>query len=350
MQRASLAVTFVLAVACGGSAPGATCVVGRSEPCACPDGRTGAQTCMPDGTFGVCSCLGSDGGRPGDDAGRPGDGGRDPVDGGRDTDGGRDPIDGGRDTDGGRDPIDGGRAIDGGRGTDAGRGIDAGRPLRTGHVVLLGGHMLQPFDAGRRMLVNAVALSGASGPIRILDYAQFTDTVGWDPRPILRPEIDSGLASRGRSATYTVLESYTELTTRIRDADVLLVYAQWNGMESMMETIATFWRASLVEFVRTGGVIIVLDSTDNGSPSRGFAYEIVNGMGLLNVGSRTDQLTFGTIVDVATATDPVAAGVIMHATPNQVTCFPSASGATIVTFTRSMLCPTALHLAITPTP
>lgn len=33
-----------------------SCVPGRSVPCACPDGRTGVQTCRPDGTFGQCRC------------------------------------------------------------------------------------------------------------------------------------------------------------------------------------------------------------------------------------------------------------------------------------------------------
>ena len=63
--------------------------------------------------------------------------------------------------------------------------------------------MLQPFPDGRAMLINAIALSETTGPIRVLDYAEFTDTIGWDPRTILRPEIDTGLAAIGRSATYS---------------------------------------------------------------------------------------------------------------------------------------------------
>ncbi|MDO9018308.1 MAG: hypothetical protein Q8S73_12180 [Deltaproteobacteria bacterium] len=33
------------------------CVVGRSKSCGCPDGRTGAQVCASDGTFGACICT-----------------------------------------------------------------------------------------------------------------------------------------------------------------------------------------------------------------------------------------------------------------------------------------------------
>ncbi|MEM1413931.1 MAG: hypothetical protein AAGH15_03485 [Myxococcota bacterium] len=36
----------------------ARCVPGRSLPCACPDGASGAQLCRDDGTFAPCSCAG----------------------------------------------------------------------------------------------------------------------------------------------------------------------------------------------------------------------------------------------------------------------------------------------------
>ncbi|TAK31992.1 MAG: hypothetical protein EPO40_03655 [Myxococcaceae bacterium] len=40
----------------------ATCVAGRTKACPCADGRTGAQTCGPDGTFGACACFALDAG------------------------------------------------------------------------------------------------------------------------------------------------------------------------------------------------------------------------------------------------------------------------------------------------
>lgn len=41
-----------------------SCVVGRAVPCACTDGRSGAQMCLPDLTYGPCVCTssGMDGG------------------------------------------------------------------------------------------------------------------------------------------------------------------------------------------------------------------------------------------------------------------------------------------------
>jgi hypothetical protein len=47
---------------CGGTSTAppepapADCMVGRSSVCACIDGRTGAQMCQPDHTFGLCVC------------------------------------------------------------------------------------------------------------------------------------------------------------------------------------------------------------------------------------------------------------------------------------------------------
>src|SRR4051812_38538874 len=42
--------------------PAAVCVAERTKACPCGDGRTGAQTCGPDGTFGACACFAMDAG------------------------------------------------------------------------------------------------------------------------------------------------------------------------------------------------------------------------------------------------------------------------------------------------
>src|SRR5258708_23443650 len=52
----------------------ANCTVGATAPCACTDGRLGAQTCLFDHTFGECMCDGmpvddSRGMQPGLDSG-----------------------------------------------------------------------------------------------------------------------------------------------------------------------------------------------------------------------------------------------------------------------------------------
>src|SRR6185369_12026360 len=57
-------VLCLLLVACEAGTPmtdgGAPhCVPGASAPCACSDGKTGAQVCKSDGTFEVCVCTSS---------------------------------------------------------------------------------------------------------------------------------------------------------------------------------------------------------------------------------------------------------------------------------------------------
>jgi len=54
------------AVACGASEvkrlPSSSCgPIGKSQACACADGRTGAQICREDGAFGACACAGAKG-------------------------------------------------------------------------------------------------------------------------------------------------------------------------------------------------------------------------------------------------------------------------------------------------
>ncbi|MDP2269628.1 MAG: hypothetical protein Q8N23_10320 [Archangium sp.] len=65
-----LGVVVVLVVVCGVSASCVnTCIPGKTEACACTDGRVGAQICRGNGTFEPCSCTASqDAGRDGGDA------------------------------------------------------------------------------------------------------------------------------------------------------------------------------------------------------------------------------------------------------------------------------------------
>ncbi len=60
-----LAITFALAASCEAppAAPDAgspRCIPGMSAACACDDGRSGAQSCLADGTYGACTCADPD--------------------------------------------------------------------------------------------------------------------------------------------------------------------------------------------------------------------------------------------------------------------------------------------------
>ena len=45
-----------------GCSPTGGCISGQSAACSCADGRSGAQICAADGTFGACVCGSQDGG------------------------------------------------------------------------------------------------------------------------------------------------------------------------------------------------------------------------------------------------------------------------------------------------
>lgn len=53
--------SFALALACVAASYGCSgekrCTEGASAPCACPDGRSGAQTCLATGAFAPCVCA-----------------------------------------------------------------------------------------------------------------------------------------------------------------------------------------------------------------------------------------------------------------------------------------------------
>lgn len=79
---ALLAGVLLAAAGCGGAdtkgdGDGDECVPGRIQSCSCPGGRSGSQTCQSDGTFGACSCGGTDAGvdaessEPGRDSSTP---------------------------------------------------------------------------------------------------------------------------------------------------------------------------------------------------------------------------------------------------------------------------------------
>jgi hypothetical protein len=65
-------VSAILLAACASPLPmGTRCEIGRSQPCACIGGGTGAQECGPSGIYNACVCIGPDasnGDAPGLDA------------------------------------------------------------------------------------------------------------------------------------------------------------------------------------------------------------------------------------------------------------------------------------------
>jgi hypothetical protein len=64
-MRGLFSMIIALALAgCGGGGGSNECTPGASASCTCTDGRSGAQSCRPDGTFGACSCTGGSNSAP----------------------------------------------------------------------------------------------------------------------------------------------------------------------------------------------------------------------------------------------------------------------------------------------
>lgn len=57
-MRIWLTVLFLSSLVGAALSCGATCVSGQTAPCACRDGRIGAQACGPNGTYDACVCAG----------------------------------------------------------------------------------------------------------------------------------------------------------------------------------------------------------------------------------------------------------------------------------------------------
>lgn len=306
--RVRLALLALTLLACS-SAPVNPCTPGANQACTCPDGSDGAQVCRADGTFAVCVCEPSidAGPTPANDAG---------SDAGGSSDAGS--------TDAGT--------------SDAGT-VDAGMPTSgPGHLVLIGDWLLQPFDAGQRILVNAIALSEATGSIRVLEYVEFP-AAGWDPRT-LRPVITEGLASSGRTATFTELTEFFRLTDAISSADVFLIYAQEASADTL-HTIARAWNEPLLAFLDRGGVIVVLDRVPF-SLALASTSELVDGAGLLTISNVVSTSSSPAVISMPL--DPVAAGVPgTFSTLSSTVAYPGISGATDVAQTRDDAYPIVVH-------
>lgn len=327
MRIAVLAWLGVVLVGCGSSAD---CVAGRSEPCACADGRSGAQTCLPDGTFAACVCADVDSGVD-VDAGGPIDSGS-PDDAGVAMDSGTVVED-----DGGPLPADGGPPP-----------VDAG-PIH-GHAVVLGVWGGIPEDGSDQMIANAVWLSErGSTTLRVLDYIAHAPGLE-DPasRAHVHSLIDTEAASRGRTTSYSTLTTDTGLAAALADTDVFYLYDQGSLDETAARTTATFWHDDLLDFLDAGGVVVVTALAPSCSGSCRAQFRLVEGAGLFTFGGTPASVgsAGGVPIEISAPSDPIAAGIASPfptGTGNWA-CFPSSTGGTVVARVQSTLCPVARHL------
>jgi hypothetical protein len=195
-----------------------------------------------------------------------------------------------------------------------------------GHAVLLGHDFYEREANADRALGNAVFVSNNRSPelaLRIVDYRQYADLSGTGEVVNTQAAIADRATALSRTTAYTNLADYTALN--LADADVLLVYEQELTSQAQLQTVATAWNTQLNNFIRDGGVIVVLDHLGGG----GGTWEIVDGTGLFTIPS--SRSATGSAVTVTTATDPIAAGVTSgYSALNGSLAFPGSTGGTVV--------------------
>jgi hypothetical protein len=330
VRATSTTVLLMSLFACGGDDARPVCVAGRVEACPCIGGSTGIQTCLADGTFGACMCGDADGG---------------PVDAGDAVDAGDTPDSG--------EPIDAGETADGG-GRDAGSvdggSADAGPPP-PGHAVLMAFGGIFVDEAADGMIANSVLLSGRSGPLRVLEYAEW-EGGGAGAYPHLTDVITAAAAGAGRPATFTPLVSAFGLSAALATTDVLLVPPQCiASSDDTLRAIGTGWQPDLLAFLDAGGVVLVLtcDSrpVGGGSSAPGGEWLLTGGLFTTSsVAPRNGSVPY--VHEVTAPSDPIARGVLSPFA-SYAPCFQGSTGGTVVarrdaTALDAPLCPVVRHL------
>lgn len=192
---------------CSQGPDGEACIEGQQIECACTSGRSGAQRCDDDGTFGPCQCTTEDpDGDPGQDegsmSGRGGSSGSGSGSGGESGSGGSGGM--------------GGTSGSGGGGGQAGQGGSEGiHVVSAGTSVLVDAYAIE--DAIVVVLADAVLLLQESGD----------ELARWDaPRPISASAIDGNQIGVADGAKVTFLdllelEELSEITLLESCADVV---------------------------------------------------------------------------------------------------------------------------------
>jgi hypothetical protein len=298
-----------------------SCIPGRTEECPCRGGSTGTQTCGSDGTFGTCSCGGTDAGT---DAG---------IDATTSTDGGGEDVTATPDT---PESADVGSP-------DAPPDLDAPAEGGTGHLVLIGQYPTMGDDGIDRMIVNSVFLSERTGTLDVLVYTQYAGDPGFHTHP--RDVITDAGDVLGRPVVLHDLDNAFDLAATLPTMDVLFVPMQLSIERAGMRAIADGWHDTLVEFLEGGGVVLVMTGATGVSGSAMGAEALVaSGEDLFLVPSFTSRPTL--TLETVTPAGPVAAGVISPLVPTSGTvCFDGSSGGVVVARSVTELCPVVRHLA-----
>jgi len=268
----------------------------------------GVQSCLSDGTFGVCTCGPVHGGAA--DAASVEDAAV-VVDAATIVDAG---------------PSDTG-AFDAGP-------TDSGVPVH-GHAVVMGYDGTAANDSVDALITNAVFVSERSttSPLRILEYTQYSSP-GLETH--YHSVLDGAASTRHRTITYTELasDSVPALSTSLASADVFLVRPQNIGSGGAFGTLGDVWHDTIVAFLDAGGVVVIMMNQNQGSESTHDEWKIASGTGLFMDASSPYWDSYNVPSEIVAPTDPIAAGVLSPYASNTL-CLDMMSGGTLVARTSS---------------
>jgi hypothetical protein len=229
---------------------------------------------------------------------------------------------------------------------DAFVGPDAGAV--PGHAVMIGFDGNGANDSIDAMIANAVFLSERppSGDLRILEYVQYSSP-GLELN--LHATIAAAASARGRTVAYAELASpgAATLTSGLATADVLLVRPQ-NLSPGAFATVGPEWHDPVIAFLDAGGVVVILMNENESSGAPHDEWRLAAGAGLFEALS-DPTATQGVMFEIATPSDPVAAGVLSPFADRGV-CLNMMTGGTPVARTSStsgvapLFCPVVRHL------
>lgn len=199
-----------------------------------------------------------------------------------------------------------------------------------GHVVVIGHSFRQSRPSVDRILANAVGIPGGS-LVRVLAFEG-------DAHPDSVTRADNAITNEG--PTWEKLPATTlSVPFLLGVVDVLLIYAQLDTTDDVLQKTGEGWSAALDDFLERGGVVVLMD----GGGTHGGTFQILQSAGIFNIVSRTERRA--TALELADRGDSVANGVSSpYAGPQQTVSFETTEERVVV---RDMatLEPVVIHRA-----
>jgi hypothetical protein len=195
--------------------------------------------------------------------------------------------------------------------------------IHTGHIALIGHDYFENQDDADNVVGNAI-FQLMTGDVDVLAYDEYGDA----DEEVANTDaaIDARATDLGRTWNKTALSDYTNLSSALTGNDILLVYEQEETDEATLQNIGTAWGMTLEDFLRDGGIVVVLDHY----MGSGGTFEVLDSGGIMDIATG-DLVTETTDLTVQETTDPLAQDVTStYSSPNGTCWFDTVDGIEVV--------------------